>query len=738
MSHKKRSARTLSNAKRHTRPFGKENLERVRAAMNSGQWAEAERFAMRAVEAQQDCLWANRYLPFCIAQQGRIEDADEAFQNGLKNTNNDGEIRLNYVTWLLESGRPDRGLVIAESLAKDFPDSALSEGSIASACYYLGDYARGYKAAERALALSETPLQKSFSYQQLAIHSRELGQIKEAVAFCEKGLKINPDDLGHHTNRMLFMLANPDLNDDAFLEAGRAYAKSAEGPWKAEWPSFEHKNRDPSRRLKVGFLSPDFRNHSVTYFTEGLLARLNRSHFEVFALYLYPTGDATTERVKQHADHFFNFSGVSPEGLTKQLRELDLDIVVELTGHTGHNGLPVMARKVAPVQVSSLGFPGTTGLTAIDYRISDPFTDPPDGQRFYAEKLWRLNALFGVYRPCINNPLYRYQPAYSVRQTPALTKQYVTFGSCTNLGRLTDQVLTTWGKLLQACPNSRLLIEGKNLQLPSFANEYADRCESLGIPRDRLQLLGQDTRNQYLTYHDIDIVLDPFPLNSGTTSFDALWMGVPFVSITGTNFRSRIGTALLQALGFDQLIARNESEYIEAARLLASNTVQLNQLRMHLRKLMEASVLMNEGHYVHEFEKALRSMWFIWTNSDANLDEVLSNTLGAERTVAIAVGKRVPVEEAYLLLQELTDRAKQEAPVQLSKARIDNPAWLAVQGMAESILNSFSNDPVALACLAEIENAHGHTDFATSYLYYALEAMTPRTPTEARLPQLLD
>lgn len=691
-------------------------------SLASGDWPELERLCHEELASRPGTPWALKWMAYSLNQRGLTAAADGAYQEAFKHIPNDPELNMNMGSWLLDMSRTEEALTHLEPLTRSHPLHSLCWGLLASAHYQLRNHRQGFNAAQMALKTAHTVTEKSFALQQLAIHRRELGEIKEAILNCEEGLRLCPDDLGHHTNRMLFLLADPDLTPERQLRAAQDYAASTEAPWKPRWPSFDTQDRSPNRRLKIGFLSPDFRNHSVMYFTEGLLALLDREHFEVHALHLHPAQDHITERVKTLVDDFKSLAHVSTEQAANLMRSWQLDIVVDLAGHTGHNGLAILAQRVAPVQVSTLGYPGTTGLTAIDYRISDHVTDPPDAQHFYTEQLWRLDSFFCVYRPCIRNPLFRYQPAYAVSPAPVLTHGHITFGSCTNLGRLTDTVLRTWARILERVPESRLLIEGKDLDDAEFAKRYQERCKKLGIPSENLTLIGLDARNQYLTYHKIDIVLDPFPLNSGTTSFDSVWMGVPFITLAGDSFRGRIGLGILQHLGLEACATFDEESYIEAAVSLAVNPNELDQLRQALRPHMEASALMDEAGYTRGLEIAFRTMWWKWASPDLDGAQLQYPAPG-QKQLNVSQGERIDLNEAYRRLQYLTDQAKHAAPDQAHAQGIEHPAWIAVYELAETVMNTYTQDPVALACLAEIENAHGHTDFAVCYMNHAMQAM---------------
>lgn len=420
----------------------------------------------------------------------------------------------------------------------------------------------------------------------------------------------------------------------------------------------------------------------------------------------------------------------------EKIKALGIDILIEMAGHTGYNGLAIMLQKPAPVQLTWLGFPATTGLKSIDYRLSDDVTDPDGADVHYTEKVYRLPTLFCCYRPLVREPLWRYQPDYQVKASPALKNGFITFGSCNNLGKLTDDVLTLWGRLLNEVPYSRLLIEGKNLGEASVRTEYKARCQRLGIDVDRLILEPLSRNNQYLTYHKIDIALDPFPLTGGTTTFDLLWMGVPLVSMVGDSFKSRMGTGILLFLGKEAWLANNESEYLNIAKNLASNIEELNRARLKLRGEIEQSVLMNEEIFVHHFGEGLRAMWLEWVakQQSADVDEQLSlmqKWMGempqewlepSPKTVGWAPGVRIALSEAHQELLNALDKAKEKNSPEFAM-KITSEWWREVVEISEKILCTYPGDAVALSCLAEVEHAHGHTEFAVTYLQYASKAM---------------
>lgn len=714
---------------------------RLQAALEAKDWHLLARLCKQSLRKNSRDLQATRLLGYALDCLGQADESIEVYRRGASIWPNDAELLINYGNVLLNQARNSEALPILEKVCDLRPEVAICWLKLSQCCYLMTHNEKGFRAAKRASELASDTAEKAASLNQKSIHRRELGQIKEAVQDCVDAITLAPLESSNHTNRLLFMLADPDVHAASLAQAAREFGKVFEPPLKPSWPDFASQQDEPWRKLRVGFLSPDFRAHSVMYFVEGLLAQLDRRQFEVFAFYLFPRDDQVTARVRYHADHFIRLAGLSTEQQVQSIRAQKIDILIDLAGHTGYNGLLTLAHKAAPVQVSWLGFPATTGLDAVDYKFTDEITDPPDAQAHYTEQLYRLPTLFACYRPMSRHPLWRYQPRYQVRPTPAIENGFITFGSCNNLGKLTDGVLTLWGQVLAAVPGSRLLIEGKNLDRPDFAEAYRQRCRGLGLDPERLDLVALDGDNQYLTYHRIDIALDPFPLTGGTTTFDVLWMGVPIVSMVGNSFKSRMGVGLLSYLGRTEWLAETAEDYGRIACGLASDIQALNTLRLGLRDEVERSALMREDVFNHHFGEGLRVMWLQWLaqaqhpgNSDAQrqaIQEWLPRlpeewTQAPSPGVGTKPGQRISLSEAHERLQLLVERAKTSTPhaqADASGAQITGRQWIAVTELAELVLNAVPHDPVALACLAEVEHAHGHTEFAVTYLRHATQAM---------------
>ncbi|MDF3822539.1 hypothetical protein P3G55_21745, partial [Leptospira sp. 96542] len=682
-------------------------------------------------------------------QLGKPDEAITAYRHGAVLHPENADLLINYAQLLLKANRMAEAFPILQKVCALQPGHAMGWLRLAQACYPIGLHHEGLSAAQKAQELAESLRDKVAALNMLAIHRRELGQVREAVRDCEAAIALDPTDIANHTNRLLFMLADPQAQAQQLTVAAREFAAVFEPALIPKWPNHAARREGgPWRRLRVGFLSPDFRTHAVMYFIEGMLAQLDRREFEIWAFYLYPNEDSATERVRCHADHFVKLALRSPDEQAQAIQEAQIDILIDLAGHTGSNGLLAMALKPAPVQLSCIGYPGTTGLAAIDWQLCDRITLPPGVESLYTERLYPMPTDGAAcYRPHSRNPLWRYQPAYQIRPAPALSKGFVTFGSCNNLGKLTDEVLALWGRILRTVPNSRLLIEGKNFDRPAFAAEYRARCTRLGIDGTRLELVPLNNANQYLTYHRIDIALDPFPLVGGTTTFDVLWMGVPLITMNGDSMRSRMGLGILAHLGRHEWIARNADEYVAIAARLANDVQALNEIRQQLRDEFESSVLMREDVFMLTFGLTLRRLWMHWLLESEHPEwsrEQVNTQIEAwcndppdlpelEFHVGVAPGKRIPLSSAYENLQKILERAKggsqSQRPLEPSQ-ELSSKQWHEATILAERILCARPHDAVALTALAEIERAHGNEAFAHVYLKEALKSLSkiPEAP----------
>jgi predicted O-linked N-acetylglucosamine transferase (SPINDLY family) len=398
----------------------------------------------------------------------------------------------------------------------------------------------------------------------------------------------------------------PDVSPDQVFEAHRDWARTIAAPLYPIAPTFLN-DRDPDRRLRIGYVSPDLRRHPVGILFAPVLDRHDGAAFETYCYQNSARGDGMTGRMRRAAAHWRDVAELDDAALAARIREDRIDILVDLAGHTTHTRLPAFAKRPAPVQVSWLGYFNTTGVATMDYFVTDPHSSPPGQERFYVEKLVRLPATRFCYEPPEFMP--------EVNALPALRGGDVTFGCFNSLAKINARVLTLWARLLAAVPDARLVLQAGALSDAPNRERFRALAVEQGIPSERLELRPfVAVEDAAASYHDIDIALDPFPFCGGMTSLEALWMGVPVVTLVQEMIAGRQTAALLANLGLEELIATNEAQYVDIAVSLAKDLPRLAALRAGLRERFRASPLADTERFTRDLERAYREMWQSWAS----------------------------------------------------------------------------------------------------------------------------
>ena len=401
---------------------------------------------------------------------------------------------------------------------------------------------------------------------------------------------------------MLFVLNyHPDKSGEEIFEAYREYDARFGLPHQSEWRPHGN-SRETNRRLKVGYVSPDFKKHPVRHFLEPLLAHHDKQAVEVYAYAELAREDSVTARYRKYVDQWVPTQGLSDKELAERIRADEIDILVDLAGHTAHNRLGVFARKPAPVSLSWLGYGYSTGLTAIDYMLTDETSAPAGSEGLFSEKPWRLATPGYVYRPA--------EGMGEVSPLPATNSGYVTFGTLSRGIRINHRVIRVWSEILKRVEGARLVIDSKDFRDVYSQDILAEKFAAHGISRDQLQIGCHSPPWDVL--RGLDIGLDCFPHNSGTTLFETLYMGVPYITLAGRPSVGRLGSSILEGVGHSEWIARSEDEYVEKAVALAENLPQLAALRAGLRREMQAGPLMDEHAFARKVEAAYRDMFGKW------------------------------------------------------------------------------------------------------------------------------
>ena len=429
-------------------------------------------------------------------------------------------------------------------------------------------------------------------------------RIPEAIESYGKYLLLKPE---HHEARSyrLYALRNLDgiSREENFAEHV-AFGRAVGTPKSPILPN----PPDANRRLRLAVLSPDLRDHSCSFFLEPLLAHLDRGQFELYLYHDHFREDAVSERFKSLAAVWRNMIGQPESTVEKIIRADSPDILIDLAGHTGvTNRLPLFARRLAPVQITYLGYPDTTGLSAMDYRFTDAVADPRgDAEKFATEKLVRFSSTAWSYAPPPEAP--------DVAPLPSLTRGHVTFGCFNSLAKVTDTLLSLWARVLHAVPNSRLNLKGTDLSDPTVQARYHERFFRCGVPVDRVSLLERtaDRKAHLALYNQIDVALDTAPYHGTTTTCEALWMGVPVVSLVGDRHMSRVGASLITAIGHPEWLAQTPDDYVSVALALAEDAERLAEIRAGLRNDLQASDLLDHQGQGQRFGASLRECWGEW------------------------------------------------------------------------------------------------------------------------------
>src|SRR6267142_1772918 len=390
----------------------------------------------------------------------------------------------------------------------------------------------------------------------------DLGRIDEAIEAGRRALLLRPQDMDAHSRLLFTLLHSAEIRPRQVLEEHREWARRHAARFSSGSARYAN-SPEPERRLRVGYVSGDFRRHSVAQFFEPVLAQHDRGGFEIFCYYNHSRSDETTERLRRSADHWCEIAPLGDDEVADRVRADQIDILVDLSGHTKFNRLLVFAREPAPVQAAWLGYAATTGLASIKYRISDAIADAPEGETPASEMLLRLPDGFLCYQPVPEAP--------RVSEPPASIAGHVTFGSFNSLAKLNPGVIRLWQRILDAVPKSRLLIKAQPVADPDTRAACVARLVAHGMAPDRLDLeAGTPTLAEHLaTYSRVDIALDPFPYNGTTTSCEALWMGVPVVTLAGDRHAGRVGASLLTRVGLEDMIAHTADGYLATAVALA-------------------------------------------------------------------------------------------------------------------------------------------------------------------------
>lgn len=567
-----------------------------------GELAEAERCYRHALQIQPNYAQAHSNLGNLLRRTGRLDEALSHCQLAvqLAPTEADGHNHLGAV--LLDMGKYTESEASCRCAVALRPTFALAHNNLGAALRKQFRLSEAIASCRQAIALEP---QLAEAYHNLGACYQLLGDLTAAQQCYREAIARQPSYAQAQCSLLDCLPHDPAATSEQVREEHFLWADQ-QGRWDQsllpEWPQ----SRDPQRRLRIGYLSPHLRDHALFRFLAPLLANHDPAQVEVVCYSAAACPDAVTAQAKQLTHNWRDVYALEDRELIETIRQDEIDLLIELAGHTCGTRLGALAERAAPIQISYLGTPNTTGLPTIDYRFTDGMADPPGYEANYREELVRLPGGFLCFAPPTAAP--------PVRTLPALQRGQVTFGSFNGLLTLNEQVVAVWARVLKEVPHSRLLLKSPALDDPLARERTAQLFAAEGISGDRLELLGQ-TRSPLESldaYNQVDIALDPFPFSGTTTTCEALWMGVPVVTRTGSQHAGRVGASLLSMVGLAEWIARDEQHYVQVAAKMAAHLPQLAELRTLLRSRMMHSRLCDGVSFTRSLERTYRQLWVRW------------------------------------------------------------------------------------------------------------------------------
>jgi protein O-GlcNAc transferase len=551
----------------------------------------------RALVLDPDMAKAHNSLAMTLSQQGCFADAAASLRRAVALLPDYVEAYNNLGVVLKEQELLEQAEQALRQGLQHAPDFHRSHYNLGCVLHQQGRFSLAEQSLRRALVLSPSDVGTHYN---LGLVMQALGRPVDAGNCFRRVLDMVPDFPDVHTHLLFLMHTQAEyLPADCLAEArqfGRLQQRKVSAPY-VDWLCDQH-----PARLRVGLVSGDFNTHAVGFFLEGWLGQIDPARIDLIAYAASPHSDGLTTRIKPHFSAWKSLVGLSDEAAAGLIHADGLHILVDLSGHTRHNRLPVFAWRAAPIQMSWLGYFATTGMAEIDYVLADPFVAPEAESAYFVEQLWPLPESY----LCFSVPDF----ALEVAPLPALSTGHVTFGCFNSLTKMTDEVVGIWAAILNAVPGAILFLKTYLLDDAGIHVDTVQRFARHGIDTQRLRLEGSTTRAGLLAaYQQVDMALDPFPYPGGTTSLESLWMGVPVLTLQGNCFLSRIGTSIARNAGLEDWIAVDTGDYVARAVTFASRPAQLASLRANLREQVTASPLFAATRFARHLEAAWWGMW---------------------------------------------------------------------------------------------------------------------------------
>jgi len=537
-----------------------------------------------------------------LQDMARLGDALAAYDTALSLRPDLAETHNNRGNTLREMGRLDDALAAYDGALRLRPDYADAHNNRGNALLGMGRLDDALAAYDTALSLRPDFADAHYNRGNAL---RDMARLDDALAAYDTALSLRPGYADAHSNKLLALHYGAFDARGAIAAQARAFGASVN---RAGAPQAFANAPIPDRRLRIGYVSGDLRRHPVGYFLQSILHNHASDAVEVFCYSNNLKDDDLTASFQSDADHWRRLRGLNDEAAATLIRADAIDILVDMSGHTALNRLPLFARRPAPVQVSWLGYFGTTGLTAMDYVLADRFVVPPGEEDAFTEQVWRMPGSYLCFMP----------PDMDVPVRPRDVQGPITFGSFNNLAKLSSHTVSLWARVVQSVPQSRLLLKTSQLADAAVCQAVRERFAGHGIEPDRLVLEGPSPRADLLaSYNRVDIALDPYPYGGGTTTAEALWMGAPVVTLRGGTWTGRVSESILSTVGLSDLVAGSQEAYVDLAAKLAADQDRRTALHATLRSRLAGSPFCDGAGFTRHLEEACRGMWKRWCKDEA-------------------------------------------------------------------------------------------------------------------------
>jgi predicted O-linked N-acetylglucosamine transferase (SPINDLY family) len=565
-----------------------------------GRYEEAIACYRQALSAKPNYGDAFNNLGISLTELGRMDEAVASLEQAIRLNPRDPSCYFNLGRALQKRGRLDDAVRAYHQALALRPNYADVQNNLGVALTHQGRLDEAESRLREPLAQDPT---SAGTWNNLGNALKEQGRLDEAIVCYQRAMQVKPDNAEAHANLLVCLNYDPRVSPGELLEEHRRWGRDY-GNATLIGPDPGH-NRDPERRLRIGYVSPDFYNHPVACFVRPILGNHDPQQVEVFCYAEVSAPDTVTEWCRSRAQGWRSTCGQSDVQLAHQIAADKIDILVDLAGHTANSRVRAFAYRPAPVQATYLGYPNTTGLRTIDYWLTDAIADPQGEAPASTEEVVRLPGCFCCYAPPESAP----EP----NPLPALKTGHLTLGSLQNLAKINSAVLDLWCALLKALPTARLLVFRSSLRGRTrdyILRQFTDR----GIPPQRLDMrhLPEDTAGYLGVYRAVDLSLDTFPWSGHTTACESLWMGVPILTLYGNRHASRMAASVLTCLGLGEFVAKTPDEYIAAAVRVAGDLDSLAQLRGRLRRQMQESPLCDGKTFTRGLEEVYRDLWQRW------------------------------------------------------------------------------------------------------------------------------